>query len=272
MKGVKNMHKRIIVMLMVMLMLVCSLTACKNKKNEEPTTNDSETTQTEDIIINDSDINIDTENHEEYGEMQFIFGATSSKEKIINGKPEKGDMVIIGGYQYTYNVVLEDLHTTAPMESNGWSVYSIDKSRKVAEGIKAELFGIPVKSMNYCYKGCEQLETVKEIPETIESAKGAFESCAKLQSSCNLPKGLIDARNMFAYCTNLEKAPALPETLKTIDRMFYYCRTLSGDINIPQNIETFSEVFSKTQKEIFVIGNGQIIETIVNEFWNVSKK
>ena len=77
---------------------------------------------------------------------------------------------------------------------------------------------------------------------------------------------------MFAYCTNLKTAPQLPETLKTIDMMFYFCRTLTGHVNIPTGIETFSKVFERTQEEITVSGDENIIEIITREFWNVSKK
>ena len=274
------MSKKTVLMIAIigLILSVVTIITClaiefnKDKNIKDPVTDPTETTQTEDIEINDSDINIEIENHEKYGEIQFIYGITSSIEKIMNGKPATGDKVIINGYQYTYNIIYADLHTHVAVDYHGWSVYSIDKNRKVAEGIEEELFGIPVKSMNYCYKGCEKLETVKEIPKTIESATGAFESCAKLKECCELPEGLTDARNMFAYCTNLMKAPALPNTIQTIDRMFYYCRALSGNVNIPDSVETFNEIFSKTQNDIIVEGNAEIIDVLTRQFWNVSKK
>ncbi len=268
--------KTLIIAIAVIVLLVIGIAAFfllkpSNNTDTPETTNPEETTQTEEII-NKDEVNVEIDNIEEYGEIQFIYGPTSSKENIINSNPADGDIVIMNGYQYTYNTIFVDQYTTMKSDIGGWSVYSIDKNRKVAEGIRETVFGIAVKSMNYCYKGCENLETVKEIPATIETANGAFESCAKLTTCSALPNGLTDARNMFAYCTNLKTAPQLPETLKTIDMMFYFCRNLTGHVNIPTGIETFNKVFERTQEEITVSGDENIIEIITREFWNVSKK
>ena len=269
------MSKKIILVMSVLCLFACLMTACSKKTPDTPdisTPNESQTTEKTDEIINENDVNIETEEDEKGGEMQFIYGATSSKEKIESGNPETGDVVICDGYEYTYNIILVDQYTTMPIDMNGWSVHSVDKERKVAEGIKDELFGIPVKSMNYCYKGSEQLEMVKSMPKYIESAVGAFESCAKLVECCELPVSLSDARNMFAYCTSLQTAPQLIDTLKAIDKMFYYCRALTGHINIPDSIETFNGLFDKTTETITIAGKDDIVETITREYWNVSKK
>ena len=268
------MKNKTIMIIATTCMVSCMLTACGNKKVDTNPTTPSESIQEEinTPTINKSDINIEDVMHEKYGDIQFIYGATSSKENIISGKPVAGDKIILNGYQYTYNMILADEHTNIKTEFNGWSVYSTDKNREVADGIEEELFGIPVKSMNYCYKGCEKLKEVKFIPATVETAVGAFESCAKLEKTCDLPEKITDARNMFAFCVALKNAPKLPDGLKTVDKMFYYCVEMTGEIKIPDTIETFDSMFGKTQKEIIVTGDETMVNTITRAQWNVNKK
>jgi hypothetical protein len=268
------MKNKAIAIIATTCMMTCMLTACGNKKvDTTPVTPPSESIQEETTqTINKSDINVENDVHEKYGDIQFVYGATSSKENIINGKPVAGDMVVLNGYQYTYNMVLADEHTKVKTEFNGWSVHSVDKTRTVADNIEEELFGIPVKSINYCYKGCEELKEVKSIPATVETAVGAFESCAKLEIVCNLPNTLTDTRNMFAFCVALKGVQNLPNGLKTTDKMFYYCVELVGEFNLPDTIETFDNMFGKTQKEITITGNKDVVETISRAQWNVIKK
>lgn len=271
------MNKKIMLATTGLCMMACLLTACGNKEEGKTPVTPSESTKVEvetetEPTINKSDAVVENEKNDTYGDIQFIYGATSSKENIINGKPAIGDVVIIDGYQYTYNIVLADEHTEIETDFNGWSVYSIDKTRKTVDKIEEELFGIPVKSINYCYKGCEELTEVKTMPSNIESAVGAFESCAKLKTVCNLPEGLIDTRNMFAFCVELTGIPNMPTTLKTVDKMFYYCMALTGEFSIPESVETFNNIFGKTQNEIKITGKEDVVETITRAQWNVVKK
>ena len=152
---------------------------------------------------------------------------------------------------------------------NGWSATSEIRDRTTTEGIQKEIFGIPVKSLNYCFYASSKLTDIKDLPNTVESCVGTFEGCISIKNIDKLPSSIIDARRMFAYCENLKNI-SLPSKLKYTDEMFYYCLSLEGDINIPDTIETHSNMFKKTTKKITLKGDKTLNDKIKGSSFNIT--
>lgn len=208
----------------------------------------------------------------EYGQTEFLYGRLSSVENIKNGKPQTGDTVIIDGYRYMYNVVLENRTTMLTSDMNGWSVVSETHDRKTTEGIKEKIFGIPVKSLNYCFYASSNLTEIKDLPNSVESCVGTFEGCLNVKEVKNLPSSLTNANRMFAYCESLATVSGLPHKLNYADEMFYYCLALQGEITIPNTLESYNNMFKNTRKEIVLLGNKELNEKIKNETINIKLK
>lgn len=266
------MQKKIISIFILILTIFGILTGCNKDNSEESTI----PTFAPEVLEDGQRYNQGTtktyEEKTEYGDTCFIYGKTSSVEKIKEGMPEIGDIVIIDDYRYIYNVVLEDRSLPMVSDMNGWSVISKTYDRTTTEGLRKELFGIPVKSINYCYYASSDLTEIKDLPDTIETAVSTFEGCSKIKKIEKLPPPLINAKRMFAYCEKLESFPVLPDNIKNIDEMFYCCISAKGEINIPNTVKSFNNVFKNTKKEIILTGNDETIKKITAQVPNVKTK
>jgi hypothetical protein len=271
------MKNKLLYILVLIIVCFCTLIGCNKGEEKKEENKEEKPVPTFSYTIPDGQEYSQNQNKTykektEYGETEFLYGRLSSVEDIKSGKPQIGDTVIIDGYRYIYNVILADRTTMLTSQMNGWSVVSDTYDRKTTEGIKDKVFGIPVKSLNYCFYASSNLNEVKDLPDTVESCVGTFEGCIGIKEIKTLPTSLVDARRMFAYCEGLSKSPQLPEKLEKTDEMFYYCIELEGEINIPKSINTYSNMFKNTRKGITLLGNKDLNEKIKDTIENITLK
>lgn len=90
---------------------------------------------------------------------------------------------------------------------------------KKAESIKKVVVeeGVIVESMDYWFSGCEELEEVRGIPDTVSSANGAFEGCVSLKE-VELPGGIVSA-NGIGESGTVFVVPEDSETQKTFEKL-----------------------------------------------------
>lgn len=267
------MVKKILIVFIVIGLCTVMLFACgkeKDKQTNEPTETTSTTEQNATINKPTNTQIVKYETREIDGvTMKFGLTTKSSVENIINGKPSSGDTVTFGNYQYLYNMVFEDSVMATYQKIDGWSVCAVNKTISNTSDIKDELFGIEIKSMNYCFYGCDKLKTANKLPNNLLYANYAFAYCSQLDEIKELPKTIQSAQYMFAFCTSLEEAPRLPEGLLYANNMFEKCTSLSGIINIPKSLETYKDLLNGTINEITIKGTHKNMKDILLSYSNV---
>lgn len=264
------MKKSIIAFILSICMFACLLTGCKNNQQPETPTEQTQVSVKipEGKIFKDYPLNSATEKTK-LGETTFLYHNLSSVENIKLGNPLPGDVVIVDDIKYIYNVILESRDVPIYSNINGWSAVSINQETKTTQNLKPDIFGVPVKSINYCFYLHKNLTDVKNLPNSVESANSAFESCYNITTVDSLPTSLKNAKRMFAHCEQLKTLPQLPEQIEHIDEMFYYCTNVGGKINIPNSVLSFTNLFKYTTQDIVISSNHPYLLSITKPYVNV---
>lgn len=126
----------------------------------------------------------------------------------------------------------------------GWSVNVYDSGIESCGELRAEVNGIPVVNMDYCYYGCEKIKDFSEIPESITSMKGAFGRCSLLDEMPELPEGLISMKNAFEGCS-IKTVSDIPATVKDMSGAFMLCTSLREVGDIPKGVENMQNAFNR---------------------------
>lgn len=149
-------------------------------------------------------------------------GTTEFPAEVTNS-----DIFRFGNYEYSY--------TDGAMFNGiaGWTVAvaADSKEETILNSVLESINGIPVVSMNACFKDCANLAFAPAIPETVVTMTHAFDGCAALTA-----------------------APVIPESVKNIDAAFYGCLSLKGEVEINATPETFSDCFAATGYELTITG------------------
>lgn len=152
-------------------------------------------------------------------------GTTEFPAEVTNS-----DIFRFGDYEYSY--------TDGAMFNGvaGWTVTvaADSKEEAILTAVLESINGIPVVSMNACFKDCAKLQYAPAIPDTVVTMTHAFDGCAALTT-----------------------APVIPESVKNFDSAFYGCLSLQGEVEINATPETFADCFTATGYELTITGSCQ---------------
>lgn len=296
------MYKKIIILLLI---IVICMTGCTNKQPDEGNDNPSNNiTQTENIDSNGDMIMAvsldeteekitETFTHESLGKITFIHSTTSSIESLNNGEIARGDVLIIGDFQYTF-MKQYDGEKYVDWEHNGFTVKAI-KEKETYEDMYDVLFNAQVISADYCFYNNKLLKTPPHLSSKVSSTNHCFDGCTNLVfddiamylhtltylnttqymfancdaiTNADMYQGEIqDTTGMFFNCKNLTQFTTISDDVQTANNMFEGCINLTGEIFIGSNIKSYNDIFKDTVKNITLIGENSSI--IAEKYTNV---
>ena len=167
---------------------------------------------------------------------QYIKKATKSVYEAGQNMPEKaamGDVYKYGDYVYT-------------MRKDGWAVVlgeSVEKTKESYGEIMAEIAGYPILDLNDLFKGCTNMKTAPELPDTVTEMNYTFYECAALEEVSKLPSGLVSLQYIFSGCTSLKEAPEIPTGITNMKYAFSGCTSLTKAPKLPENLKIVSYAF-----------------------------
>lgn len=113
-----------------------------------------------------------------------------------------------------------------------------------------------VRYMSYTFAQCQSLIDASELkfPGRISELNHTFEGCASLKEAPRIPNGITSMSGTFAMCLSLTFAPDIPATATKIDNVFYNCSNLSGGVVINSTPNIFDKALVNTNI-VAVFGN-----------------
>ena len=97
-------------------------------------------------------------------------------------------------------------------------------NKKVA--LKIEKYPADLTDMEYCFRGCENLISLANLPEkNITNMSGCFSSCKNLTRVPNIPEGVKEMIGCFLF-TKLTIGPDIPESVEIMFMCFTSCSSL----------------------------------------------
>lgn len=146
----------------------------------------------------------------------------------VDGVTRKYDVKFAGGYQ----------------ERTKTGVFASNSKCKVRAVSLAE--GIKITDMKYMFFGCDNLETVLNIPSTVTDMTGTFKDCTSLISVGPLPSTITELPSTFENCKKLCVAPDIPRTVKSLYATFKNCEMLASAPTLPDGVENLDWTFRGT--------------------------
>ena len=239
---------------------------------------------------------------------ETINGSVLNEGSSFPSEVQVGDTYTYKDYLYKYGMSFKIAQDGTEMwyESglNGWGVLAVSTEKSQYDNPIDNVCGKSVVSMSYTYSfcrklrsadflkipktvvnmdgtfyGCERLEILPIIPDSvghmsytfaqcqslIDASKlkfpgrvselnHTFEGCASLKEAPRIPNGITSMSGTFAMCLSLTFAPDIPATAGKIDNVFYNCSKLSGGVIINSTPNIFDKALVNTNI-VAVFGN-----------------
>lgn len=189
---------------------------------------------------------------------------TGKHDNRIGGKAVQSDDGLIhyegtlGKFEFNPNEFeLQCVHAPADAYGNPATTYPILKY--IGDEVDGNRIKIPegLTDMTCMFEGNANLQTMPEIPDTVEDGCCAFKDCTNLVAArpFSLTSKMKRASFMFSGCENMEHGPSmLPPRMKDATGMFVDCRSMTNTPVIVPGMEcmdsTFANCESLTKKPV----------------------
>ena len=236
--------------LLLIIVLIFSLNACKKKnKSRIIKNNEAVSDYVPDISTESNEKITETINIDGIGEVIFTHSPNSSIDTFKNNKYSTGDTLIIGDFKYVVQKKWNGKeYETLPEGSLGcFSVIAITQKEKYEDPPYEVLFGLKVLNYDYCFYNNNILKEIPRMNKELVSASHCFDGCTNLTNEtindtfCSL-NNIEDVSYMFANCELLKNFGSIPQTVKNADGMFLNCKNLESLV-FSSNAEKLNETF-----------------------------
>ena len=172
--------------------------------------------------------------------------------KALTDKPEDGDIVIYGDYEYRYNMVwneqwvtIAEINMTGMLNfENGWGVRVVDDTKSEYSELCGVILGENVTNMTGTFYMCESLVEAPKIPSGVTYMLGAFYGCISLVEISEIPDSVINMTTTFYECTSLVEAPEIPGSVISLEATFANCTSLVEVPKISHGVKSMGNTFS----------------------------
>ena len=118
--------------------------------------------------------------------------------------------------------------------------------------VNVDLSNVPWvdNQMNSSFLMCNNLYSVSNINNNVESLTSAFSGCHNLVNAPIIPNSVKYCHSVFRNCHNLVNAPEIPESATVLTSAFHDCKNLTGDIIIhSENVSGAFNCFYGSNKD-----------------------
>lgn len=105
-----------------------------------------------------------------------------------------------------------------------------------------------VTLMLWTFYTCSSLTTVSKLPQNVDDIAGIFQGCSSLITAPEIPQGVTDMVQAFTDCSRLTEAPKIPQSVTNMLRTFYNCSSLTQAPEIPSGVTMMGSAFSGCSK------------------------
>lgn len=174
-------------------------------------------------------------------EVSFQLIATNPDwEYTVEGDKATLTKYIGGQSSVTIPARIED-----PYVSGGYPVVAAIGTFKNNGTLVSVQFEPGVETLRYTFYGCQNLQNIGDLPNTVTSMYGTFQKCTKATEFPDIPGGVTEIRNVFSECTSMVTTPHLGDQITNMISAFAGNTSLKTITNIPAKVVDFAEAFSR---------------------------
>lgn len=232
---------------------------------------------------------------------ETVDGTVLNEGSPFPTETQVGDIYTYKDYMYKYGmsfkIAQDGTETWYKSGLNGWGVLAVSTEKSQYDNPLENICNKPIVSMSYTYSfcrklrsadflkipktvvnmdgtfyGCERLEVLPIIPDSVgymsytfaqcqsltdaselkfpgrvSELNHTFEGCASLKKAPKIPNSITSMSNTFAMCLSLTFAPDIPSMVNKIDSVFYGCAQLSGGVVINSTPNIFDKALFNTR-------------------------
>lgn len=105
-----------------------------------------------------------------------------------------------------------------------------------------------LKTMDYMFIGCKDMETAGRIPDTVTSTHSSYSYCVNLKNPADISDSVLRADFMYDGCKSLTDGGEFPRHLKSAVCMFANCPNLETVGEIPSSVRQSDFIFLNSDK------------------------
>ena len=131
---------------------------------------------------------------------------------------------------------------------------------------------IDLSSMQSCFEGCTSFNQSITIPNSVSNMSHCFQGCTSFNQPIVIPNNAGQLSECFRGCTSFNQPITIPNKVVMMNSCFYNCTSLNSTITINTDSSSYTYIFTGTSLPIYIKGISKNLNSIANEYSNVSVK
>ena len=181
-----------------------------------------------------------TQHNRFVGDNDLLFN-TVPYDKLDDYLTNTASATDINYIELTGTIPPADLKGEPVQRSKLCAALNKHENKKVALKLPESIAGLT--DMSYCFDSCQNLVSLKAIPQGVTNMRDCFITCKNLTAAPVIPQGVTNMQDCFAVCKNLTAAPVIPQGVTNMESCFTFCEKLTAAPVIPEGVTNMLQCF-----------------------------